>query len=287
MTDLAPPPVVRPNRLAQALPGLQLRTGVTLALVLLLVAFVSIVWTPYPVDQFDASAQMQAPSAAHLLGTDALGRDVLSMTMKSMLTSFVVAAVAAGIGLFLGVPLGVAAASGGIWAERLLIGSSGFLLSLSALGMAVVLAVLIGPTALVAMLAIGLFNVAVVARAVAAALRPYRGLDYIAASRLAGVSGWELARRHVLPGFLPQLAAIAVTQLAAGIVLETMLSYAGLALQPPGSSLGLMLRDALSVMSFSPLLVVVPGAALLLMTLALNLIASGVRDQFGGQVYAA
>lgn len=281
MTDLAPPPVSRPGLVARALPGFRLRAGIILSLLLLLIGFVSIVWTPYPVDQLDPIAQMQEPSGAHLLGTDALGRDLLSMVMKSVLTSFVVAAVAAGIGLFLGVPLGVAAAGWGLWADRLLLGGSGFFVSLSALGMAVILAALFGGSALTAMLSIGIFNVGVVARSTRDALLPYRGRDYIAASRLAGVGGWELARRHILPAFLPALGAIAVGQLASGVLLEAALSFVGLGSQPPGSSLGLMLRDAQSVMLFEPMLALVPGLALMLVTLALGLVAGGLRDRFG------
>jgi peptide/nickel transport system permease protein len=280
MTDLAPPPVSRPGLVSQILPGFRLRIGVLVTLVLLLAGFVSIVWTPYPVELADPVAQMEEPSAAHLLGTDAVGRDILSMTMKGILTSFVVAGVATAIGLFVGVPLGAAAARWGVWAERILLGGTGFLVSVSALGIAVILTALLGPSALNAMLAIGLFNTAVIARATRDELMAYRGLDYVAASRLAGLGGWELVRRHILPAFLPILASIAVTQLALGVLLEAGLSFVGLASQPPGSSLGLMLREAQSVMLFEPLIVVIPGLVLLLITLALNLIASGLRDQF-------
>jgi len=279
MTDIAPVP--RPTPVASLLPGSRLRLGVIATLVLLLVGFLSIVWTPYPIDQLDPAAMTQGPSATHLLGTDGLGRDLLSMVMKGILTSFVVAVVAVGIGLFIGVPLGVGATLGGVWAERLLLGGSGFFISLSALGLAVILTALIGPSALNAMLAIGLFNVAVIARATHDELRDYRGRDYVAASRLAGLNGWELARQHVLPGFMPVLTATAITQLATGVLLEAALSYVGLAAQPPGSSLGLLLRDAQSMLQLAPHLAMAPGVALMLVTLALTLIATGIRMHFG------
>lgn len=284
MTDLAPP---RTNPVSSLLPGLRLRVGVVATLALLLVGFVSVVWTPFPVGQLDPAAMMQGPGATHLLGTDGLGRDLLSMVMKGVLTSFVVAAVAAGIGLFIGVPLGVGAAMGGIWAERILLGGSGFFLSLSALGLAVILTALGGPSAVNAMLAIGAFNVAVIARETHSELIHYRGRDYIAASQLAGLNGFDLARRHVLPGLMPMLTATAVTQLATGVMLEAALSYVGLASQPPGSSLGLMLRDGQAVLQFAPHLMLVPGIALLLIGLALTLIATGIRLHFGEARHAA
>jgi peptide/nickel transport system permease protein len=279
MTDIVPVP--RPDAADNLLPGSRLRVGVIATLVLLLIGFVSIVWTPFPIDQLDPTALMQGPSATHLLGTDGLGRDLLSMTMKGILTSFVVAAVAVGIGLFIGVPLGVGATLGGVWAERLLLGGSGFFISLSALGLAVILTALIGASALNAMLAIGLFNIGVIARATHDELMHYRGRDYVAASRLAGLNGWDLARQHVLPSFMPLLTATAITQLATGVLLEAALSYLGLAAQPPGSSLGLLLRDAQAVLQLAPHLAMVPGVALLLITLALTLIATGIRMHFG------
>ena len=278
MSDLAP---TRTSPVASLLPGSRLRIGVVVTLVLLLIGFASVVWTPFPIDQLDPAALMQGPSAAHLLGTDAMGRDLLSMVMKGILTSFVVAAIATGIGLFIGVPLGVGATLGGVWAERILLGGSGFFLSLSALGVAVILTALIGPTALNAMLAIGLFNVAVIARETHGELIRYRGRDYIAAGRLAGLNGFDLARRYVLPGFAPTLTALAMTQLATGTMLEAALSYVGLASQPPGSSLGLMLRDGQSMLQLAPHLMLVPGIALLLIALALTLIATGIRLHFG------
>ncbi len=284
MTDIAPVPS---SAAASLLPGSRIRVGVFLTLILLLVGFASVVWTPFPIDRLDPAAMMQGPGATHLLGTDGMGRDLLSMAMKGILTSFVVAAVAVGIGLFVGVPLGVGAAVGGVWAERILLGGSGFFLSLSALGFAVILTALNGPSALNAMLAIGLFNIAVIARETHGELKHYRGLDYVAASRLAGLNGIDLARRHVLPGFLPMLTAVAMTQLATGVMLEAALSYVGLASQPPGSSLGLMLRDGQTVLQLAPHLMLVPGIALLLITLALTLIATGIRLHFGSARDAA
>ena len=130
------------------------------------------------------------------------------------------------------------------------------------------------------MLAIGAFNVAAIARETHSELVHYRGRDYIAAGRLAGLNGFDLARRYVVPSFAPMLTAVAVTQLATGVMLEAALSYVGLASQPPGSSLGLMLRDGQAMLQLAPHLVLVPGIALLLITLALTLIATGIRLHF-------
>ena len=280
------PPVSPPTAVGSAIPGLRLRLGVLLSLLLLLAGFVSVVWTPLPLDQLDLAASMQGPSAAHLLGVDTFGRDVLSLAMKAMLTSFVVTTVGLALGLFVGVPLGAVASLAGPWADRAMEGVAGVLLALSALGIAAVLFVHLGPSALNAMLAIGLFNIAVVIRATRRLLGDQRGRDDIAAAHLAGLRGWELVRRHMLAELLPDFGRLAALLLAGGVLLEAALSFVGLAAPPGGASLGLMLREARPVMMAQPLLILVPAAALTLIALGLHLIAAGL-DRRQGVKHAA
>lgn len=280
------PPVSPPTAVGSAIPGLRLRLGVLLSLLLLLAGFVSVVWTPLPLDQLDLAASMQGPSAAHLLGVDTFGRDVLSLAMKAMLTSFVVTTVGLALGLFVGVPLGAVASLAGPWADRAMEGVAGVLLALSALGIAAVLFVHLGPSALNAMLAIGLFNIAVVIRATRRLLGDQRGRDDIAAAYLAGLRGWELVRRHMLAELLPDFGRLAALLLAGGVLLEAALSFVGLAAPPGGASLGLMLREARPVMMAQPLLILVPAAALTLIALGLHLIAAGL-DRRQGVKHAA
>ncbi len=277
------PPVSPPTAVGSALPGLRLRLGVVLSLLLLLTGFVSVVWTPLPLEQLDLAASMQGPSAAHLLGVDTFGRDVLSLVMKAVLTSFVVAAVGLALGLFVGVPLGAVAGIAGPRADRAMEGAAGVLMALSALGSAAILFVHLGPSALNAMLAIGLFNIAVVARVTRRLVGAQRGRDDVAAARLAGLGGWELVRRHMLPELLPDFGRLAALLLAGGVLLEAALSFAGLAAPPGGASLGLMLREARPVMMAQPLLMLVPAAALTLIALGLYLVATGLDRRQGGE----
>lgn len=257
---------------APPLAGIRLRIGVVLALLLLIAGFISVTWTPHDL---------------HLLGTDEQGRDLLSLAMRSLLTSFVVAGVAVAIGLCLGVPLAIAASATGVWGKRLLLGGSGFFISLSAVGLAVLLSAFETPPAPTAMLAIGLFSVGVIAQATHTALAPYRDADHIAAARLAGLKGWSLARRHMLPDLLPRLVADALSLMATAVLLETGLSFVGLGVEPPGSSFGIMLRDGLPMMNLQTLPVLVPGGALFLVALSLNLAATGIRHTLPGGRYAA
>lgn len=251
------------------------RTGIGLSLALLLVGFVSVIWTPYPPDAPDVAAALAGIGPNHWLGTDALGSDTLSLTMKAMLTSYVVAGVGLAIGVFAGVPLGFAAAHWGALVARLVEGLGSTLLAVSLLGAASLLAFHAGPSPLATMLALGLFNAAVIAHALAGFLGAARQRDDVAAARLSGLAGWDLLRRHVLPDLGRPLLRLGTLLLAAGMLLEAALAFVGLGVQPGGISLGLMLREARPVMAAQPLLLLVPGGALLAMTLALQLITLG------------
>ena len=261
------------------LPPIGLRLGVIAALVLLLIGFVSISWTPYPVDRVNLAQQLQDPSISHWLGTDHLGRDLLSLVMKGMLTSFVVAAVAVVIGLLFGVPLGVAAAAFGRQQEWAAPHAGTLLLLFPALVIAILGAAVAGPGAVNAMAAIGIVNIGVFARVTGGGLAELSGRYYVAASRLAGMSGWEVARRHLVPAIANVLMLQVVVQLTFGVLAEAALSYVGLGAQPPGASLGLMLKEAQSFLLFEPVLILVPGIAIALIGLALDLIADGLRGQ--------
>jgi peptide/nickel transport system permease protein len=270
MSDLAATP-----RFTWRAPAL-LRAGIVASLLFLLLGFVSIVWTPYPVTALDVGAAMQDPSGAHWLGTDPLGRDVLSLVMKGTLTSFVVAAVAVAVGALIGVPLGLAAAAWGNIAVMAIGGVSAYLAALPTLVAAILLAALSGPSAATVMVAVGIGNIAAFTIATRDAMRTADGYGYVEAARLAGSSGLDLIRRHTLPSIVRSILVHAVTALALGVMAEATLSYLGIGTQPPATSLGLLLRDAQSYALMKPGLMLVPGLAVLLIVLALNVTSRGI-----------
>jgi len=259
--------------------GLQdssLRLGIIVSLVFLLVGFVSISWTPYPLERVSVTEQLQDPSLLHWLGTDQQGRDLLSLVMKGTLTSFVVSAVSVAIGLLFGVPLGLAAPALGSRAKWVA-SHAGILLALfPAFAIAVLLAAISGPGAVNAMVAIGIVNIGVFARVTGGGVTELAQRNYVAAARLAGMTRWDIAKRHLLPAITTLILVQIVVQLAFGVLSEAALSYLGLGAQPPGSSLGLTLKEAQSFFLFEPLLALVPGTAIALIVLALNLIAEGL-----------
>jgi len=244
----------------------------------LLIGLVSIVWTPYPIERIDVASAMQDASFSHVLGTDHLGRDMASLVMKGTLTSFVVAAIAVAIGAIIGVPLGLLAASTGGPLEWLILRTSDFLFAFPAIIIAMLISALFGPSAINAMIAVGIFNIPVFARVARGGALSLKSLDYLKASRLAGLSAWETSWRHVFPNIASLLIVQATIQLALGILAEASLSYVGLGTQAPATSLGLMLRDAQAYVLLKPSLALIPGISIVLIVIALNLAGDGLRD---------
>lgn len=253
------------------------RVAVGLALLLLLLGFASVVWTPYPVTSLDVGAAMQDPGGAHWLGTDQLGRDILSLVMKGLLTSFVVAAVAVAVGALIGLPLGLAAAFWGTPGRMALDSIDVYLGAAPAFVFAALFALLLGPSAATVMLAAGIANIPAFAVSMRNATVRANSLGYVTMSRLAGTSPLETARRHTLSGLSRLVIAQAVAQLGVGVLAEASLAYVGLGTQPPATSLGLLLHDAQAYAVMKPGLLVVPGVALLLIVLLLNVASRGLR----------
>lgn len=258
-------------------PGL--RIGVVATLLFVLLGFVSIVWTPYPVGSLDVGAAMQDFSAAHWFGTDQLGRDMFSLVMKGTLTSFVVAAIAAALGALVGIPLGLAAAAWGGVADWAVLRVSDFLLVFPALVVAIIITAVYGPSMANVMVAMGLFNIPAFARATRKGWLALAAADHVGAGRLAGTGTIEVAQRHILPSLGMLLLVQAMAQLAAGVMAEATLSYVGLGAQPPATSLGLMLREAQSSLMAKPALALIPGLMVVLIVIALHLIVDGLRER--------
>jgi peptide/nickel transport system permease protein len=254
------------------------RIGAIGSLLFLLLGFISIAWTPHSIDSLNVGAALQDPGTVYWFGTDHLGRDVLSLLMKGMLTSFIVAAVAVVIGAVIGVPLGLAAAVWGGPLDWLVLRINDFLVTFPALIIAILIATVFGPGAIIVMIAVGIFNVPAFARATREGWTQLHPRDYVAAARMSGMGTVEIARRHIVPNIASLLLVQALTQLALGILAEASLSYIGLGAQAPASSLGLMLRDAQAYASLKPALALIPGIAILLSVVALNLAADGFRD---------
>jgi peptide/nickel transport system permease protein len=264
------------GRRALAHPGFLL--GLVLTGALAVLALLSFLWTPYPPDAMRIAARLQEPSAAHWLGTDHFGRDILSMIMVGARNSIAVGAVAVGLGMAVGVPLGLLAATLRGWTDELVGRFADLAFAFPAILSAILITALLGPGAVNAIIAIGIFNIAVFARVTrGAALQIWRR-DFVRAAVALGRGPFSTALVHVLPNIAGALIVQATIAFAVAILNEAGLSYLGLGIQPPAPSWGKMLNEAQTYMLLRPTLAIFPGAAIALAVLGLNLLGDGLRD---------
>jgi len=253
--------------------------GGILSSLVVIAALVSFVWTPFDHTSLSIPDRLQTPSAIHLLGTDHFGRDMLSMIMVGARTSIAVAFVAVGIGVGLGVPLGLwAAARQGGWTDEIIMRGNDLIFAFPSLVIAILITAIFGAGAINAIIAIGIFNIPVFARVTRGGALPLWAREFILSARVAGKGAARISVEHILPNIANLLIVQATIQFSLGILAEAALSYVGLGAQPPTPSWGRMLADAQTMVSLAPHLALVPGMAIILTVLGLNLLGDGLRD---------
>jgi peptide/nickel transport system permease protein len=255
-----------------------LRIGLVSVGLVAFAALLSLIWTPYPPAALDVAHKLSAPSAAHWLGSDALGRDVVSEILAGARVSLLVGVIAVGVGLTLGVALGLIAASVKGVFEDLLMKACDFAYAFPALLLAILLTATYGPGVVNAILAIGFANVPVFAKLTRAAANAALTREYALAARAAGRGPVSIALEHILPNIAAPLIVQATIQFAIAILAEAALSYLGLGAQPPLVSWGRMLADAQGWLFVAPRLAMFPGLAIAFAVLGLNLLGDGLRD---------
>ncbi len=252
--------------------------GAALTLLLAGAALLSLLWSPYPPAEIDIPNKLQAPSAAHWLGTDSLGRDIASQILVGAQNSIVVGVIAVGIGVGFGVFFGCLAAARRGWAEELVMRASDITFAFPALLTALMLTAIYGPGLVMSIVAIGIFNIPIFARISRGAANVIWAREYVLAARAVGKGPWQITIDHVLPNIYSLLIVQATISFATAILAEAGLSYLGLGTQPPQPSWGRMLNEAQTMMFQAPMLAVYPGAAIMLSVLGLNLVGDGLRD---------
>src|SRR6185369_16037561 len=245
---------------------------------LLFTAALSLVWTPHPATEIDVPSKLQGPSASHWLGTDSLGRDIVSQLIVGSQNSIAVGLIAVGIGMGVGVSLGLLAAAKRGWVEELVMRLADFTFAFPALVTAIMLTAIYGGGLVNSIVAIGIFNIPVFARITRAAANGVWTRDYVTASRACGKGPWHITFAHVLPNIASGLIVQATIQFANAILAEAALSFLGLGTQPPQPSWGRMLNEAQTLMYQAPQLAIWPGLAIALSVLGLNLMGDGLRD---------
>jgi peptide/nickel transport system permease protein len=270
---------MNPHSLAQrALRHPSFVLGSVLLCLVACAALLSLVWTPYALTDIEMARKLLPPSGSHWLGTDALGRDVVSLLLAGARSSILVGVVAVGIGLSIGVALGLLAAAYKGWLEEALMRLTDFSFAFPAILVAILITAVLGPGMVNAILAIGLFNIPVFARITRGSAQAIWTRDYVLAARACGKGRWRITWDHVLPNIAAVLIVQASTQFALAILAEAALSYLGLGTQPPEPSWGRMLSEAQTLLFQAPRLAVFPGVAIAVAVLGLNLVGDGLRD---------
>jgi len=259
-------------------PG-QLLFGTALSAVFVVAALVSLVWTPFAVDALEIANKLKPPGGTHLLGTDHFGRDILSMLMVGARVSIAVAVIAVGIGMAIGVPLGLlAAANRGSLLDEVVMRGNDLVFAFPSLVIAILITAVFGPSAVNAILAIGIFNIPVFARVTRGGALSLWTLDYVLAARVAGKGKARISVEHILTNIANLLIVQGTIQFSLGILAEAGLSYVGLGAQPPLPSWGRMLAESQTMISLAPHIAIFPGLAIVLTVLGLNLMGDGLRD---------
>jgi peptide/nickel transport system permease protein len=222
--------------------------------------------------------RLHPPSAAHWLGTDQLGRDLFYRVMLGARTSLSIAGAAVAMSIVLGLPLGVASGYFGGWTDLTLMRLVDTLLSFPALLLALTISAMLGPSVPNTIIAIGVAFTPFLARIIRGEALRVAQMPYVEAARAAGTNdGWMIVR-HVLPNVLPLVIVQGTISLAFAILAEAGLSFLGLGTQPPQSSWGLMIQTSRDYLDIAPWTALVPGAAVALTVLALNMFGDVLRD---------
>jgi peptide/nickel transport system permease protein len=193
--------------------------------------------------------------------------------------------VAVSIGMAIGVPLGLAAAArGGSLGDEIIMRANDLVFAFPALLIAIMITAIFGPSALNAIIAIGIFNVPVFARITRGAALSLWTRDYILAARVSGKGAVRISAEHILPNITNLLIVQGTIQFSLGILAEAGLSYVGLGAQPPIPSWGRMLADSQTMISFAPHTALFSGLAIVFTVLGLNLMGDGLRDIFDPRI---
>ena len=224
------------------------------------------------------SAIRKAPSAEHWLGTDEIGRDVLSRVIWGTRASLLAGVISVSISLMLGVPIGLAAGFLGGFVDGLISRITDAFLACPFLILAIALAAFLGPSLTNAMIAIGVSATPIFVRLTRAQVINVKVEDYVEAARAVGNSPLRIAVRHVMPNILAPLIVQATLAIAAAVIAEASLSFLGLGQQPPAPSWGSMLNTAKNYIDNAPWMAIWPGVSIFLLVLSFNLLGDGLRD---------
>jgi oligopeptide transport system permease protein len=244
------------------------------------VCFLSPWISPYPYMEQNLAQSAMAPSSAHWLGTDLLGRDVLSRLLQGGMISLFVGLIATAVALVLGICYGVFAAEVGGRAEDLLMRGVDVVSTLPLTLIVILATVVFGQNLPMIFLAVGGVSWLTMARIIRNQTRELKGSQFVQAAESLGQSRWGIFRRHYLPNLAGTIAVCATLTVPGVMLLEAFVSFLGLGVKAPMTSWGLMIKEGADIMEECPWLLVSPSVVFALTLLSLNFLGDGLRDAF-------
>lgn len=256
---------------------LALAGAIIISLIFILAIFAPL-FAPYDPNAIDVKAILLAPSPAHWMGTDGLGRDVLSRMLFGGRISLLVGIVAVGIATVIGIILGAIAGYYRGWVDTLIMRLVDIMLSIPTFFLILAVIAFLTPSIWNIMIVIGLTSWMGVTRLVRAEFLSLHGREFVLASRTLGAKDGRLIFKHLLPNSLTPIIVSSVLGVASAVLVESGLSFLGLGVQAPQASWGNILTDGKEYIQFAWWLSLFPGLAILITVLGYNLLGEGLRD---------
>lgn len=253
-----------------------------IAFVLLLIIALAAAFAPWisPYDPIkpDFTAARQPPSPAHILGTDDIGRDILARILFGARVSLAAALIPLSISIIVGVPLGLLSGLLKGWADDIIMRFLDALMAFPRIVLIIAIAGLLGPSLMNALLAIGFVGIAPLARLTRGLTLSASEEDYALAARAIGASRWRIMFAHILPNITAAIIVTVSLDIGGIILAEATLSFLGLGIQPPNPSWGSMVAVGNRYLQTAPWISLVPGTAIFLTVMSVNLLGDGLRD---------
>lgn len=242
------------------------------------VAVLAPVIAPYGENEQDTSRRFQGPSQEHPLGTDRLGRDVLSRMIYGSRISLRIGLIAASVGVVVGVPLGLIAGYGGRWVDEVIMRFVDAMIAFPNLIFLLFIITIMGPGVTNVMIAIGLNAFPVYARLMRAGTLTLKERDFVLSARSTGAGTARILRRHILPNAIQPIIVQASLFVGAAVLAESALTFLGIGIEPPTATWGVIIADGFPVIRINPWMAVLPGVAIVLFVLSVNLLGDRLRD---------
>jgi peptide/nickel transport system permease protein len=284
MADLSAMAPLKPRSALRRLADRKLALFGMVLIVLVIAAAVFAPWiAPYPPEEqlFDGLTLEGAPlppDARFLMGTDLLGRDLFSRILYGAQTSLIIGVVANGLALLIGTLVGITAGFFRGWVGAALMRFTDLMMAFPALLLAICLAAIFKPSLWIVAMVIALVNWVQTARVIYTETTSLAERDFIAAERTLGAGTGRILFRHILPHLVPTIIVWGTLGISTTVLLEATLSFLGVGVQPPTPSWGNIIFENQTYFQAAPWLVFIPGAAIILLALAFNLVGDALRD---------